>query len=138
MNNPLAFRDPSGLACTVLNAIQQAANNAADSATFQRLLDQFAENDPQAARQLRDLLANANVSDSDLSRLRYKVVLDLNIALIGVSDKPPGGPAPPPPSINSGIYDDPSAYDKSHNFAGVVSKIFGGPPVPMGAVPRNR
>jgi hypothetical protein len=92
-NNPLAFRDPSGLACNALiKNIQQMAGESFET-NLQRALDQFAANDPVAAAQLRDYLANANVSDKDVSKARWTLVVTLNIALIGTNPPPTATPA---------------------------------------------
>lgn len=125
VNNPLVFRDPSGLGCSLLQAFQVLNSSIGDTET-QNVLDQLAQSNPQALRQVRDALANTNVP-SDLQSYKYNVVVQLNIALIGTSDSPSPTPPPPPP-INGGLYT-PQQTQQAQQGLNALSTFFGGPPV---------
>ncbi len=125
VNNPLVFRDPSGLACQLLQGLQLVHRIAGDTGT-QEFLDYLAETNPQAVRQFRDTLANTKVS-ADLRSYKFDAVLQLNIALIGTSDRPSPAPAAPPPVSPPQF--SPQETQQSQQFLDGFSRAFGGPAV---------
>jgi RHS repeat-associated protein len=127
VNNPLVFRDPSGLGCTALQAFQ-VLNNVLGNTVTQNVLDSLAQTNPEQLRQIRDTLVNANVS-SDLQSYKYNVVVSLNIALIGA---PASNPTPA--ADTTAQTSSPYTLQQRQQAAQAVNAIsatFGGPPVPQ-------
>jgi RHS repeat-associated protein len=131
-NNPLVFRDPSGLGCSLAGA-QQAIVSALGF--DQHGLDQLAARDPNGAAQLRNILASADIQDPTLSRARYDVVLSLNIAISAW-----GGTAPQTTNVVVQQPVNPNLYtaqqtQQANGFANMISNTFGGYSTPNLAAP---
>jgi RHS repeat-associated protein len=137
VNNPLAFRDPSGLACAALLAdLQAAQKNGGNDAVFQ-YLTKYVDANAQQAFAIRDELRAASATaPGQLSSSTQGGLQSLSIALIGV-DRPAATQQAQTPSINTGIFT-PQDYQRSNNFVNGVSGYFNGPSVPTGAVPNPR
>jgi hypothetical protein len=138
VNNPLAFRDPSGLACSVLQVLHVLGQAVGDTGT-QNLLDALAQLDPQALRQFRDTLASSNVS-SDLRQYKWNVVVQLGVALTGTSNSPSATPAGPVAMDANAAAE--AEINRGHQIGGNLMRLLGAPGqdpntplVPSGSTP---